>query len=309
MTRRPSPDTTPVPTAPAPDVNPVPNPPPLAGDYLASRVMTSPGALWRSLLVWGWGQMATGDRRGWVGPPLQVAALLGLVLAAPLAAGTAAPSVFLAAVGVVAVWAGVGVHAWHRAARRRAALGGPPGGGAGHLLGLTPLVVIVGAVFWLLAGHGADPALALDRYLAAWRAGDVDAGMAAFARPPGTPTELGEAWQRQTSGLRNALVRIVAAVPEAEADPDRPLDRVRWVDLGATERGGRRFRLEVARQETEQGALFGILPTTGRRLVSLERLGEAELVAAPDPAAASPLGTPTVWRVVRVEITGETVGR
>jgi hypothetical protein len=271
--------------------------------------MTSAGALSRSLLVWGWGQIATGDRRGWLGPPLQAVALVALALAAPLAAGTAAPIVFLAAVGVVAVWAAVGVHAWHRAARRRAALGGPPGGGAGHLLWLTPLVVVVGAGFWLLAGRGADPALALDGYLSAWRAGDVDAGTAAFARPPGTPTELGEAWERQTSGLRNALVRIIAAVPEAEADPDRPLDRVRWVDLGATDGGGRAFGLDVARQETERGSLFGLLPTTGRRLVSLERVGRAELVPVPDPASASPLGTPTVWRILRVEITGEVLGR
>ena len=292
----------------APEPNPVPNPPPLAGDFLASRVMAAPGALWRSLVIWGWGQVVTGDRRGWLGLPLQAAAIVALVLALPLAGGTAAPLVFLVTVALVAVWAAIGVHAWHRAARRRAALGGPPGGGAGHLLWLTPLVVAVGAGFWLVAGRGADPALALDGYVTAWRVGDVNAGLAAFARPPATPRELDEAWDRQTAGLRNALVRVVAAVPGAEADPDRPLERVRWVDLGPTPDGGRAFSLEVARQETERGSLFGLLPTTGRRLVSLERLGLAELVAVPDAAAATPLGTPIVWRIRRVEITGETVG-
>jgi hypothetical protein len=283
---------------------PLPNPAPGPGDYLPSRVPTARTALRRSLLVWGLGQVAAGDRRGWLGPPLQLLAAALLVVAAPYASGTAAPVVFLLAVAVLAVWAGIAVHAWHRAARRRRALGSGPGGGAVDLLWLAPLALVVGAAFWGLIGRTAEPALALDDYLADWRAGRAAEAAARFATAPDA-TDVRETWHRQEALLGNALVRIVAEHPEVTVDPDRPLDAMRWVEEGSDADGTRRFALEVARQVTVRERLFGILPTTTRRLEAVERLGTAEVVAVPAAGSAAPFGSPLVWRLGVVEIAGE----
>ena len=59
-------------------------------------------ALRRSLLVWGWGHLSAGERRGWLGPPAQLLAVALLVACLPLAGGVAAPLVFLLGAAVAA---------------------------------------------------------------------------------------------------------------------------------------------------------------------------------------------------------------
>jgi hypothetical protein len=270
-----------------------------------SRVVSARGALRRSLVLWGWGQVSTGDRRGWLGPPAQSLALVGLALAAPWAGSTAAPLVFVAVALVGVAWVAIAVHAWRRAAWRRAAIEAPPGGGAADLLALAPLVVLVGAGFWIVGGPGADPALTLDAYLNDWETGRAAAASRRFVSPPSTEA-LQTAWERQDVALRNAVVRIAAAEPGALVRPDRPLEGLRWVDLGQTSKGGRAYAVEVAREETVRGLVLDLFPTTSRRLVTVERLGIAEL--RPVAAGGGGLfGAPPVWRVVRVEIAGEGV--
>jgi hypothetical protein len=271
----------------------------------ADSFPTAADALRRSLLVWGSGQLASGDPRGWLGPPAQVAAIAGLLLIAPLAAGTAAPVVFVLAAAFVAAWAAVGVHAWTRAARRRQALGLDPGGGGEALLWLVPLVLAVGAGLWVAGGSGADPALALDAYLGDWRAGRAEAGAARFAASPPSPTVVRSAWERQLGRLHNAVVRIVAAEPAVLADPNVPLDGLRWVDLGPLEGGGRQLGLEAARHERVENLLLGILPATSQRLVPVERLGTAELRPVAVSSGFGPFGPVVAWRLVRIEILGE----
>lgn len=267
-------------------------------------MVTAAGALRRSLLVWGWGQVSAGDRRGWLGPPVQAAAVALVVLAAPLAGGTAAPLVFLLAAGLVAAWAAIAAHAWRTAAHRRASLGVEPGGGGEAMLWLVPLVLAVGAGLWVAGGSDADPALALDAYLADWRAGRAGAAAERFADPPSS-TALLAAWDRQAGAVRNAVVRIQAADPAVVADPSRLLDGLRWVDLGATADGGRQLALEAVRQERVRNELFGILPATSQRLVPVERLGIAELRTVPVASGSGPFGPVVAWRLVRVEIAGE----
>jgi hypothetical protein len=252
--------------------------------------------------VWGWGQLAAGDRRGWLGPPAQALALVGLVVAAPYAAGTGAPLVYLLAAGVAVAWILVPVHAWHRAARRRAALDAPAGGGGADLLWLTPLALVVGAGFWIAAGDGADAPSALDAYLADWRAGRVEAAAARFVDPPEAAV-LRSAWDRQEAALRNAVVRVVAAQPAAEADVARPLEGVRWIAEAG--RGGS-FVAEIARQETVRGEVLGFLPTTSRRLVPVEVLGGAELRLV--EVGRGVFGPVTAWRIVSLDLAGEATG-
>ena len=229
-----------------------------------------------------------------------------LLAASPHAGGTAAPLVFLLGSFVATAWALVAVHAWHRAARRRAALGAAPGGGASDLIWMAPFVAGLGAVFWIAAGSGSDPALVLDGYLADWRAGRNESGVGRFAEPPRSPAALRDAWRRQEGALRNAIVGILAVQPSVVADPERPFDDLRWVDLGSTAEGGRSFGVELVRQQTVRGLLFGRLPTTTRSLVTVRRLGTADLVLVAGPA--TPFGTVSAWRLERLEIAGVVVG-
>ncbi len=236
--------------------------------------------------------------------------MLGLLAAAaPHAGGTSAPLVFALGVAIAVAWVAIAVHAWHRARRRRAALGAPPGGGGADLLWLTPLVLALCSGFWVVAARGADPALALEAYLADWRAVRAEAALTRFVTPPASARALEVAWSRQTTALTNTLVRIEAAVPDAETDPARPLDGLRWTDIGATPGGGRAFALEVARRQVSREQLFGLLPTTSQRLVTVERVGVAELRPAAGSTAAGPFGPVTSWRVVGAVIAGEPAGQ
>jgi hypothetical protein len=257
-------------------------------------------------VLWGWGQLVAGDRRGWLGPPAQVAAIAGLALGGPaVAAGTDGELAFLGGVALLVAWALIAVHAHRRAARRRAALDLPPGdAGAADLLWLAPLAIALASGFWIAAGDAGSPAVVLDRYVADWRADRAADAAARFATPP-DPAVLAETWDRQLASLRNELVAIAAAAgPDSGIDPDRPLDSVRWVDAGTTPSGDRLIALEIARRETVRGELFAFLPTTSQRLVTIARPGRIELRLVDPPGSD---GGPA-WRIVGVEIGGVGLG-
>jgi hypothetical protein len=258
------------------------------------------------LLIWGWGQVVAGDRRGWLGPPVQIAAIAALVAATPtLVAGTNGELAFVAGAALLGAWAVIAVHAHRRAARRRAALDLPPGdAGAADLLWLAPVVIALSSGFWIAAGDAGDPGVLLDLYVADWRAGRAADAAGRFGAPP-EPAALAEAWDRQGAALHNELVAIAAAAgPDSGIDPDHPLDELRWVDAGARESGSRLVALEVARVETVDGQLFGILPTSSQRLVTLARLGQIELRLVDRPGSAGGVA----WRIVRAEVGGILVG-
>ncbi|HEY3523431.1 MAG TPA: hypothetical protein VGK63_06980, partial [Candidatus Limnocylindrales bacterium] len=147
-------------------VSPVPLP--------APTLVGPRGAIRRSLLIWGWGQLATGDRRGWLLAPLEAAALAAIwFIALPYASGTAAGIVFVAIAAFVALWAAQALHAERRARRRLApfvAPGSVPHGAAVELLWLAPIVVAGGTAFWAMAGAGGSPDDVVAEYVATWRA-------------------------------------------------------------------------------------------------------------------------------------------
>jgi hypothetical protein len=183
------------------------------------------------------------------------------------------------------------------------AAGLKPGGTGAPILWLVPLVLALGAGLWVAAGPDADPALALDAYLADWRAGRSSAGAARFVTPP-APATLQSAWDGQSGAVRNAVVRIVAAEPAVDADPTQLLDGLRWADLGTAADGSRTLALEAARSERVRNLLFGILPATSQRLVPVERLGSAVLRPVPVGSGIGPFGPVVAWRLVHVEIGG-----
>src|SRR5207253_1292589 len=74
-------------------------------DIPAPRLPTARGALRRSLLIWGWGQLATGDWRGWLLLPLEPLCVAALaVLGVWFAPGEAVGWVFLAGFVVLGAW-------------------------------------------------------------------------------------------------------------------------------------------------------------------------------------------------------------
>ena len=139
---------------------------------VSSPTLISPrGALRRSLVVWGWGQVATGDRWGLALAVGEVAALAALVVfGLPLASGTGANLLLLGGCAFGAAWIAVALNAYRRAIHRRLALGltGADGGGI-DLLWLAPVLIAASSAFWFLGGSGATPDAALSRYVAAWR--------------------------------------------------------------------------------------------------------------------------------------------
>jgi hypothetical protein len=264
------------------------------------------GALVASLIAWGWGQIASGDRRWWLAPPLQLAAIAGLVaLLALRPADAAVEPTFLAGCALLGTWAGIAVHAHRRAARRRLALdlpAGPSGGAA--LLWLAVPAILLSTLPWILGGRAAEPGLVLEAYVADWQEGRAEAARDRFTTPPASAAHVQAAWQAQSAGLRNDLLALAAEHgPEAGIDPDRALDVVRWTDAGAIDAGrGRLVVIEVVRHETLRGRLFGFLPTSSQRLVALARLGEVRLRLVPIGGAGH------AWRIERIEVGGVTLG-
>jgi hypothetical protein len=280
--------------------------PPVAGGAGGQPPPTPGGALRRSLLAWGWGHLAAGDRRGWALPPVQVALVVGLAWVGPqLAQGTGVGLLFLLGALLFTAWGAVALHAARVAGRRRVALGLAPGGATGlSLLWLAPVAILLSSAFWGLAGRAAEPATALDWYVDAWQQGRAgDAG--AYLATPLPPAELLDAWQRQEAALRTELVLLAAqAGAAAGIEPATPFATIRWVDAGPTGEGGRRIAIEVARRETERGALFGFLPTSSLRLVTMATLGHVVLARTPIPGPLPSGPWAEAWRIVTIEVAG-----
>jgi hypothetical protein len=283
------------------------------GDLPPPALVTARGALRRSLVVWGWGQVATGSRQGLLFALLEAAwlGLLGFV-AARLMDGTTAVLLFLAGAGFLAVWVGLAVHAYRRAVRRREVFDLPAAdGGSIELLWLAPVVILAASGFWLLAGHRGSADAVLADYVDAWRnsaARDVDAASAAFATSTSTAV-LGGAWERQTARLRNAVIGAAAqAGPQSGIDPDEPFGSVRFVIEPDSRGRERRIEVEIVRRETVRDSFFGILPTTSSRFAPVSTIGSIDLVLVTSAALWDGGPAPEEWRIRGIDLLGEQIG-
>ena len=274
------------------------------GDLPPPRLITPRGALRRSLLLPGWGQLATGDRRG---VPIGAALLAGLGALVGLgpvyASGTAAPLVGLAGAALLAGWAGTAIHAHRRASRRRAVFGlGGGDHGALDLLVLAPIVVAAATALWIASRAGSSPEGAVADYVLLWRNDAAGVAAGRFVTPPGAMA-LDVAWDRQRALLHDELLRLAAADPDAGIDASDPTAGVRY-ELA----GDGVVELVVARREPVRELILGILPTTSQRLVPVARLGTIRLALT---SLAGPVpGGPEVdaWRIRSVEVLGATFG-
>jgi rubredoxin len=261
------------------------------------------------MALWGWGQLALGDRRGWALLVLEPLAAAALVLVGiPLAAGTGLEVVFVAGVLVGVAWLGQAVHAYRLAVRRRQRFGlSGADGGAIELLWLVPLAVVATTVYWTVLGPAAAPDAALAQYVTAWRAGRPADAAALFvtAIDPGTVSAV---WQRQGARLRNDLVVAAAAAgPDSGIDPGQPFDSLRyeWVEPPAGVGADTRLlEIRVVRARSVRDTIFGLIPATHDELVPVLDLGSVTLRLV--SIAGTLPGVPVAhWRIDRVSALDE----
>jgi hypothetical protein len=286
------------------------------------RLVTARGALRRSLLIWGWGQLATGDRRGWLLAGLEAVSLIALVLVGwPAASGSSSDVVFLAGGLFVAAWAAVAIHAYRRAARRRAIFDlVAADGGAVDLLWLSPILIVASTLFWIVGGSGSSADSTTSRYAAAWRHDQAASAGTLFAMPP-TVASVHAAWARQDVRLHDELARLSASLgPDAGIDPNAPFDSLRFEPVSDNAPQGSAgdsvtaadtavtISVQVVRLETVQDRFLGLFPTSAVRIVPVEELGTIRLRPVPLPGAYGGAPTTIGWRIEALNLLGEQLG-
>ena len=133
----------------------------------------------RALVAWGWGHLSLG--RAAAGRALLVAEVAALLLVTWLTIGLADSTAhlvpFLAGVGFLVAWAWQAVAAYRAAREMEAARAPTPERSPATAIGWLSLPLLAwGAGFWLFGAHSATPAAALDRFVTAWTADELDAG-------------------------------------------------------------------------------------------------------------------------------------
>jgi len=287
-------------------------------------LITPRGALRRSLVVWGWGQVATGDRRGWVLAAVEVVAVATLVVVGvPLASGTGATLLLLAGCAFAVAWGAVALHAYRRAIRRRITFGlTGADGGAIDLLWLAPVLIAASTAFWFAGGSGATPDAALSRYVAAWRHDRTADAIGLFAATPGAATPgaatpgaatpgaaaLETIWRAQDAQLVAQLTQLAASLgSDSGLEPTAPFDAVRF-ELQSGSATAETVTMEIVRHETVPDTFLGIFPTTSDRVVPVANVGTVRLalVDVPPPWPGAP--ATSAWRITGLNLLGQAVG-
>lgn len=227
----------------------------------------------RALIVWGWGHITLGDRRGWLLVLLQIVAIVGLLFAAwQLIDGTRWLVVFVPLVALLVVWVGQAVHAH----RRAIALGGAPGGEL-QLAVFLPFAFAALTAFWLVGGRHGSPASAVEAYMDAWVGNRPDVAVTLFATSGGNADGLAQMWTEQRSWLTAASqdARDTYGVTSG-LDPARPFNSLRVTQTSDT-----RFAVELVRSERHQTTILGFIPTAGQRTVVVAQVVSIIVVEQP----------------------------
>ena len=214
----------------------------------------------RALVAWGWGHLSLG--RAAAGRALLVAEVAALLLVTWLTIGLADSTAhlvpFLAGVGFLVAWAWQAVAAYRAAREMEAARAPTPERSPATAIGWLSLPLLAwGAGFWLFGAHSATPAAALDRFVTAWTADELDAG-------------------RWPASVVQAADRAADRLGEG---PDRFRD-VRFTIVGAAD--GRAIAVGNAiHYERRPTNLFGIFPGSELVPVTDEELLSLEVAAEP----------------------------
>ncbi len=251
-----------------------------------SIIPPDPGRVLRvSLVAWGLGEIALGNRRtglAWLVAE-GVALLLVIVTSLSLADGTAYLVPFLLGSGFVVAWGLQAVLAYRRALRSPAAApGGDPGPSAGNIAWLGVPLLAWGTLFWLLAAHAATPAAVTDTFLRDWPA---IAEQPERAEPIASrPDALAAAAAAALERLRE---RCADAAERAACPNESGLFRDVRVRLLAGAGSVTSAAIELVRYERHPSQLLGLSLGTELVPVTEERLLTLRLATRPDPG---PLG-------------------
>jgi hypothetical protein len=256
----------------------------------------------RSLFVWGLGQLAIGDRRGWLLLIVQPLAIAGLfVFAALLIQGTRWMVVFPALLLVLFAWLGQALAAYRQAIKR-----GAPAGGELQVVGFLPVAVVAVTVFWLVGGSLGAPATTLGRYVSAWEHNDSAEAAQLFAEPTST-AEIEAMWAAQTAYLERAVTAAAIQYgPLSGLDPEEPFNSLRFTEQPSSSADVASVAVELVRRQRVESMLLGFIPTATQETVVVEQIGTIDLRALPDTPPPWLAGIKTgasVWLIETVDLT------
>ena len=267
-----------------------------------STLPTGASVLRRSLVVWGLGQLAIGDRRGWLlllAQPLAIAGLI--VFAAVLIEGTRWMVVFPALLLLLVAWLGQALAAYRQAVAR----GAKPGGEL-QVVGFLPVAVVAVTVFWLVGGSLGAPATTLGRYVAAWESNDAAKAADLFATPMST-AEIEAMWVVQTAYLeKQVTAAFIEYGPLSGIDPEEPFNSLRFTEEASTSADVSSVAVELVRRQRVESLLLGFIPTATQETVVVEQLGSIDLKALPDtppPWLAGIRTGASVWLIDTIALT------
>jgi hypothetical protein len=236
----------------------------------------------RSLLVWGWGLAALGNRRGWALAVLQVCLVaVLLVVALQLIDGTSWLVVLVPLAVLLVAWLGQALDAYQRALRSGAAEGGEV-----QVVLFVPLAVTLLTVYWLLGGSHGSPSATTEQYALDWMSmRSADATQLFVGRPDAA--RLATTWQTETAFLEG---RVAAAAeeygPASGLHAETPFDNLRFGTPTMEGPDSAQVTIDIVRQEEVQTTILGFIPTASQETVTVERAGVISLrlvpVAAPD---------------------------
>jgi hypothetical protein len=279
-----------------PDTPPIP-----AARDSGRRLPSASAVLRRSLLVWGLGHVALGDRRGWLLVLLQPIAIVALALVAvQLIDGTRWLVVFPPLAALIVVWLAQAIHAYTRALE----LGAPRGGEFQAALFL-PLAVTVLTIFWLVGGRHGSASATLESYVLAWMTGRPEAAAVLYSSPVGVD-DMNTAWAAQADYL-SGRVRALAAQfgPASGLDPDSPFNNLRFNDPVAQAANRQEVTIDIVRLQRVENMVLGFIPTASQETVTVERAGSISLgLVEQPPFEWLPVGRlqSFAWRIQGVSI-------
>ncbi len=241
------------------------------------------------MLVWGWGHITLGDRRGWILVLLQPLAILGWLFAAwQLIDGARWLAAFVPLVLLLVLWIGQAVHAYRRALARGAAPGGEL-----QLALFLPLALAVFTAFWLLGGRHGSAAATVEAYMEAWVANRPDLALNLYTNTPPDLKAISDLWLFERNTLVGTLTSGQASYgKDSGLDPTRPFSSLR-----VTQTDPNRFLVEIVRSERFETTLLGIIPTAGLRTVVVGPV--MQIVVAEVPGPQQILQTSS-WRILDV---------
>jgi hypothetical protein len=247
----------------------------------SAHLPSGASVLRRSLLIWGLGHIAIGDRRGWLLAALQPVVIVGLVMvAAQLIDGTRWVIVFPPLAAILAFWVAQAVHAYRRAVE----LGATPGGELQAALFL-PVAVSVLTVFWLIGGRHGSPTATLEAYAVAWLTGKPDAAAHLYVTPP-TSDSVAANWSGQSDYLTERVATLAAQYgPTSGLDPTEPYDNLRFGEPTPAGPGRQTVEIDIVRSQRVEDTILGIVPTATQENVIVEVVGTITLALVDEPAA------------------------